>query len=418
MNHDRLGLFAAFGIELELMIVDATSLDVLPICDKLMTLAAGELTGEAEFGPISWSNELALHVLELKVTEPVTDLDAIAEHFQANVRRANELLQSWNARLMPTAMHPWMNPDKEMVLWPHDYSPVYSAFDRIFDCAGHGWANLQSTHWNLPFADDAEFARLHAAIRTALPLLPALTASSPIFDGRPHGQLDCRLDVYRHNSRKIPSIAGRVVPEPVFSEADYNREIYQVIDRDMAPFDSERILHHIWLNARGAIARFDRGAIEIRVLDSQECPAADLALGRFITATIAALAGGQWSSFAQQAEAPTEMLAAVMWESARVGFEASVPTQLAGLFGLSASCTVRDVWMAALHCVDQQRHLVPPGIQDTIQDYLQKGNLSERILKALAGDYRPRNLSRVYSQLCDCLQSGAFFQFDEVAEAV
>jgi hypothetical protein len=32
------------------------------------------------------------------------------------------------------------------------------------------------------------------------------------------------------------------------------------------------VLRHEWVNARGAIARFDRSAIEIRVLDVAECP--------------------------------------------------------------------------------------------------------------------------------------------------
>ena len=70
-----------------------------------------------------------------------------------------------------------------MRLWPHENREVYDAFDRIFSCKGHGWANLQSMHINLPFADDAEFGRLHAAIRFLMPLMPGLTASSPVMDG-------------------------------------------------------------------------------------------------------------------------------------------------------------------------------------------------------------------------------------------
>jgi hypothetical protein len=31
-------------------------------------------------------------------------------------------------------------------------------------------------------------------------------------------------------------------------------------------------MDHHFANSRGAIARFDRGAIEIRVIDIQECP--------------------------------------------------------------------------------------------------------------------------------------------------
>ena len=50
---------------------------------------------------------------------------------------------------------------------------MYEAYDRIFDCRGHGWANLQAVHLNLPFSGDEEFGRLHAAIRLVLPIMPA-----------------------------------------------------------------------------------------------------------------------------------------------------------------------------------------------------------------------------------------------------
>ena len=82
----------------------------------------------------------------------------------------NALLSPMGARLMPTAMHPWMDPNR-VQLWPHGTRVVYETFDRIFSCKGHGWANLQSQQINLPFASDEEFARLHAAIRFLLPIL-------------------------------------------------------------------------------------------------------------------------------------------------------------------------------------------------------------------------------------------------------
>src|SRR5690606_17301416 len=141
-----------------------------------------------------------------------------------------------------------------------------------------GWANLQSVHLNLPFDGDEEFGRLHAAIRLVLPILPALAASSPLKDGHYTGLKDTRLDVYQSNQRKVPSIAGRVVPEQVFTQKDYEEQILQRNYQDIAPYDPEGILQDEWLNSRGAIARFQRNAIEIRVLDIQECPAADLAI--------------------------------------------------------------------------------------------------------------------------------------------
>jgi len=129
----------------------------------------------------------------------------------------NTILETRNAMLMPTAAHPFMDPLTETKLWPHDSNDVYEVYNKIFDCRGHGWSNLQSSHLNLPFYDDEEFAKLHAAVRLVLPLLPALCASSPIFEGKITGLLDTRLSYYKTNQSKIPSITGKVIPEAIFS---------------------------------------------------------------------------------------------------------------------------------------------------------------------------------------------------------
>jgi glutamate---cysteine ligase / carboxylate-amine ligase len=297
-----LHLFEGFGVELEYMVVADDSLDTRPVVDELLRAAAGtdEYVSDVEFGTIAWSNELVLHVLELKTNGPAAALEGLDELFHANVRRANELLAAHGARLLPTGMHPWMDPFAEMRLWPHENSPIYEAFNRVFDCRGHGWANLQSVHLNLPFADDAEFGRLHAAIRLLLPLLPGLAASSPIADGRLTGDLDHRLEVYRHNARRVPAVSGRVIPEPAFDRAAYDRLIFEPLFRDIAPLDPGGVLQEEFLNARGAIARFTRHAIEIRVLDVQECPARDLAVCAGIVAVLKRLVAEDWSPLAAQ----------------------------------------------------------------------------------------------------------------------
>ncbi len=409
-EENSLGLFDAFGIELEYMIVDAETLDVRPISDQALTAAAGELTGEVELGSISWSNELALHVLELKVTEPVTDLAQVTVDFQQSIAQANEILGNFGARLMPSAMHPWMNPDREMKLWPHDYSPVYNAFNRIFNCSGHGWANLQSTHWNLPFRNEQEFAQLHAAIRLILPLLPGIAASSPIYDGRTHGTLDCRLEVYRKNSARIPSITGQVVPEAVYTEADYEREIYQRMYRDIAPEDPEGTLQHIWLNARGAIARFDRGAIEIRVLDIQECPQADIAIGSLMVAALQSLCAQQWTNFKEQASAPTEELASLFRSTVITGPATVVPSSIAQHFGLNESAvTVGQLWQDLLVRLQPTSPLLSPIVVDSLTTILSQGTLSQRILANLGNDFTRGNLRTIYGELSQCLQHGEVF---------
>src|SRR5436305_13954842 len=204
--------FEGFGIELEYALVDAQSLDVRPRADALLAAMAGRATSSAERGALGWSNELVRHVVEVKNVQPAKSLAALPAAFGVEVHAANALLAKDAARLMPTGMHPWMDPRVETQLWTYDAAAIYAAFDRIFDCRRHGWANLQSMHINLPFADDAEFARLHAAVRAVLPLIPALAASSPIAEGRAQPCLDYRLEVYRTNATRVPAITGEVIP--------------------------------------------------------------------------------------------------------------------------------------------------------------------------------------------------------------
>src|ERR1051326_2102489 len=104
-----LHLFEGFGVELDYMIVDADTLNVLPVADEVLRSVAGEYVNDVERGDISWSNELALHVLELKTTEPVLAFDGLAAKFQENVREINARLAPLGGWLMPSAMHPWMD---------------------------------------------------------------------------------------------------------------------------------------------------------------------------------------------------------------------------------------------------------------------------------------------------------------------
>ncbi len=406
-----IGLGEAIGVELEYMIVESDTLTVKPIADEVLRAVSGSYTSDAEpegeGGVVSWSNELVLHVIELKTLAPVQSLDGLAERFQRHVRDINKLLEVHGARLLPTAMHPWMDPYREMQLWPHEYNPVYEAFDRIFNCKGHGWANLQSTHINLPFGNDDEFGRLHAAIRLVLPLIPALAASSPLMDGRLSGNADERINVYMRNSVRIPSVAGRVIPEPVFSRQTYERDLLGRIYRDLAPFDPDNILRYEWANARGCIARFDRGSIEIRLIDIQECPAADIAMCELIRATVGALTHENWTSYAAQKRFDTERLREVLLATMREGEAALVDDSdyLEALGIRARRAAAGEIWQQL------SQRLVASGSDAcrTLDVMLAEGTLSTRIRRALSDEPHQAELAEVYGQLADCLASGRLF---------
>ena len=393
--------FAGVGIEIEYMIVDAATLDVRPLAGEFLAALAGRRTADVAIGPIGWSNELVKHVVELKNLAPDRDLARLDGLFAGAVRKADAALASHGARLMPGGMHPWMAPAHETALWDDGDDTVYRSYDRLFGCAQHGFANLQSMHVNLPFAGDDEFARLHAAVRCVLPLIPALAASSPIAEGRIQGSLDHRLEAYRVNQARVASITGAVVPERASSRREYEQCILAPMYRDIAELDPAGTLQHEWLNSRGAIARFDRSALEIRLADTQECPAADLAVAQAIVLVTRALYEERFAPSAAL-DLPTERLAALLRSSMRDGDRTVVDdAAYLALFGLPARPTrFGELWS---HCIAATADATHAWCHDAWRAILDHGPLARRILTALDGDTSRPSLHAVYRSLCECL---------------
>jgi gamma-glutamyl:cysteine ligase YbdK (ATP-grasp superfamily) len=312
-----------------------------------------------------------------------------------------------------------MDPTADLRIWPHEYNDVYRAFDRIFGCRGHGWANLQSTHINLPFQGDEEFFRLHEAVRLVLPLIPALAASSPVLDGRAGPALDNRLLAYRDNARWVPSVTGRVVPERVASVGEYRSEILERIYADLWPLDPEGTLRHEWVNARGAIARMERGSIEIRLIDAQESARADLAVVSAVMGAVRYLAEGPLRDAGPGMGADVEAgeLELLLEETILEGERARAPARAyRALMGAVTSepPTVREVWRRLIE-FGSTSDPEPEEHAEVLEVILEEGPLARRILRSLGkgtGAERER-LTAVYGRLADCLATGAVFRSED-----
>lgn len=412
MSSAVLHAFTGYGVELEYMIVDRQTLSVLPLADALLreASASGTYVSDIKRGSFAWSNELVLHLVELKNWQPAPELAPLPAGFQSEIGVINRLLEPMCAHLMPGAMHPWMDPRTETRLWPHDNAEIYRAYDRIFDCKkGHGWANLQSMHLNLPFADDAEFARLHAATRLILPIIPALAASSPIADGKLSGWMDFRMEAYRTNALRVPSSTGEVIPQTITSRAEYEKQILAPLYRDIAALDPAGVLQNEWLNSRGAIARFDRNAIEIRVIDMQECPQADLAIAAAVVAAVRALYDATTATLQMQQQISTDALVrilhACMHDAEQAVIDDGAYLRMLGFPG--DHCEVRVLWQHLVGRMPADNHWhiwqAPLGV------ILEEGPLARRILHAVGSTFDQSRLAAVYRELCDCLGEGRMF---------
>lgn len=412
----RYKAFSGYGIELEYMIVDSKTLAVQPISDFVLRDEAGTIKNELEFAKTCWSNELVKHVIELKTNGPAPLSGELAGLFHQDLQKINALLAERGCRIMPTAMHPLFNPQSGVKLWEHDDASIYDAYNRIFDCRGHGWSNLQSMHINLPFFDDAEFGRLHAAVRIVLPVLPGLAAASPLYEAKACGLRDNRLEFYRHNQKKIPAIAGHVIPERAWTQAEYHELVYRQINEQIKPHDPDGILEDVWLNSRGAIARFDRNAIEIRVLDIQESPRMDIAIAALVTTLVRSLYDGVWVPFEQQKQFDEVQMKPLFIETLTAGSDAVLKDErYLRIFGQEAGISVQALWQAIYKRLEKPYEALLAPFKTEIEVLLGAGCLANRILRRIgikpgtAATPDPSTVIATYRELCDCAAQNRIF---------
>jgi hypothetical protein len=88
-----LHLGRGLGIEIEYMIVRRDTLDILPVSDEVLRKATGTYANDYETGNMGWSNEFALHVIELKNTSPVPSLKNLPNAFQRQIDRVQQFLK-------------------------------------------------------------------------------------------------------------------------------------------------------------------------------------------------------------------------------------------------------------------------------------------------------------------------------------
>lgn len=398
-------LFEVAGIELEYPIVDR-DLNVASLVEPAFRILAGRGTSDVDLGSVSFSNEFADHVFEIKTVEPVASLQDAETLLNDGLQRFLSVLhEEFDARLLPTGMHPWFNP-LEARLWTRSGLRIYTTYARLFNVRTHGWMNVQAMHLNLPFGTESETIAMHNASALLIPYLPAIAASTPIFDGVLQDSADSRLVWLTRHQQRVPESMGRIVPEYITSIADYRKRILKPMYNALDQMVDAGAIRHEFFNSRSAILRFARRAFEIRALDTQECIKMDVALAAFVRG---ALAGLTRDLLDRRLELPDHAtLVHDLHECIRDGSGAMVraPHCNPG----SAPMHVRDVLrrlldMSVEHAAESDAHYL-----EQVRSIIEAGSLSERIRHRLAPyasegpDVFREQVGIVYGELADALE--------------
>ena len=253
----------------------------LAISDKILQQISGEVQYEVPFGGIRVAKELQKHVLELIPATPgsISLLEENLYHGLCELYRAT----NYEYGFLGLGMHPLLTLD-QTTYWDHDEQEYYQAYDRLFNIRQHGWLNIQALQINYPYESPDDLVTAFNKIRSLIPYLVAVSASSPLVEGKTTSYMDNRLVYYRQNQAQIPEICHSIIPEKLDRMEDYvriNQDIYEELKRCRG-----EILCHEWVNSRGVIVRFTRKCLEVKAIDEQECLQSDMAFSAFLLALL------------------------------------------------------------------------------------------------------------------------------------
>ena len=387
------------GPEHEFSIVN-NELKAQPIVDKIMKDFHGRIVNFVQLPNFTFGKELQLHVMEVKPNAPFESPVDFEVTMQEAVLTMEDFLQrKYHAHLLGTGMHPLLRLE-ETGIWPHRHRQIYQAYSKIFNLKRHGWLNIQSFQLNLPYSNEANGVTLHNILAYVCAYLPAIAASSPVYEGALGKNVDNRLHFYAENQKEITSITGDVVPEYTSSITQYEKSIIGRYSSDLAAVGAdETILNRDWVNSRGVIFRFDRRALETRVMDEQECVKSDVALSCFIRATSRGL-------MKQEVKLPTH-------EVLVKDFNSIVMTGLDAKVQHPSNQTARETCLHLLqiawkNATAEEREYIP-----LVQKRIEHGNLSECIRKAIETRSQKTDLKEaiisVYSRLTENLMDNKLF---------
>jgi glutamate---cysteine ligase / carboxylate-amine ligase len=360
------------GTEHEYSINDA-NFNPLPISDTVIQSICGRVDSEILFGDVKMGKELQKHVLEFVPRLPADNLPKLEADLFRGITKFYHVFRD-RYKLLGLGMHPTLTLDKTTV-WDHDEGEYYEVYDRLFNIHQHGWLNIQALQINLSYANDRDLVTMYNRIRTLLPYLIAITASSPMVEGRMTGTADNRLVYYRENQKEIPLICNRIIPEKIRTVADY-RAMQEKVFSELHARGAD-ILCEEWVNSSGLIVRFSRRCLEIKALDEQECIHSDMAVCAFVRSLL------RCRSLPISRDQETLLDIA---ECAIHSGTADLKPELQKLY--------TDAWN---HATEEERTYLP-----IIHQRIEKGSLAELMRNRLEEDC---DITSLLAELSDCLKT-------------
>jgi len=291
VEHRFSGPSYTLGVEEELMIVDAETLDLSNSIERLLS-DLGEMPTEGEVKP-----ELMESVCEIATT-PVRNTVEAGAQLRSLRRTVNQVAQQHGCAIGSAGTHPFALWEDQRIVARPRYRDLISGLQFVAR-----QEIIFGIHVHVGVDDPDKAIHVTNGMRVHAPLLLALSGNSPFWRGDSTGLDSTRTPVFR----TFPRVG---IPPRYDDFADWSRRIeFMMESRVIGDYT------YLWYDVR---PHPNFGTVEIRVMDSQTHVEQTLALAALVQAMVKELCE-HYDSGEQLSRYPYEMLDENKWLAARHG---------------------------------------------------------------------------------------------------
>jgi carboxylate-amine ligase len=292
MEHNFSGPLYTLGVEEELMIVDAESMELVSAIEEMIEAIPSETEGEVK-------PELMQSVLEIS-TQVCRNIAEAAGQLEELRRRVRETAEAKDLAIASAGTHPFARWEEQRIVDRPRYLEVVDALRFVAR-----QELLFGLHVHVGMDDPEKAIHVANGMRVHLPILLALSSNSPFWRGVPTGLMSTRTPIFK----TFPRVG---IPPRYESWSDFQSRVDFMVEAKAVEDYT-----YFWWDVR---PHPRLGTVEIRVCDSQTRLEHTVALAALVQSMCKELAEHYEAGY-ELSLYPREMLEENKWLAARYGIE-------------------------------------------------------------------------------------------------
>jgi carboxylate-amine ligase len=278
----------SLGVEIELQILDRNDLNLVPRAPEILAMVPAELKERIK-------PEFIRSMIEVN-TEVCSNMEQVKENLTYLIQQAEKIAAANNCLLFATSLHPFAKYSDQVL----SSDPRYNRIMDDLQLVGRRFIT-QGLHVHVGMDNHEDAIRVCDNIRLFLPILLALTCSSPYYEG-----IDTGLHSYRAKLFEALPLAG--MPDEIGSWDEYIEMVTLLTNTGIITE-----VRDLWWDVR---PHPDFGTVEIRICDLPSSFSEILAIVALIQGLVVNLTESD-----KHLNPNMQVLKSNKWQAARYGLE-------------------------------------------------------------------------------------------------